>query len=184
MKNKILKVYIASPRDMVVERKILREVISGLNEGVLMKRLGLAFEVSTWEDVFSPTEQSQEIINRLINECDLLFGIFYKRYDALSGSKESKSLEEFLSAYDLWKTLKKPHIMFYFEEVKFSSLKDVEASGLDKVYRLKGKIEKAKILFVDEFSAPYEFCEKIYNSLEQWIRETVNKNGRLGPAQQ
>lgn len=83
---------------------------------------------------------------------------------------ESGTLEEFLLAYDLWKLLEKPHIMFYFKEVKIRSMKDLEDEQLRKILDLKDKIDQGKLLIFSEFSTPEEFRKR---------SKTTSKSGLL-----
>ncbi len=175
--NKVFNVFIASPGDVVVERKIVHEVCLGINKGILPNPLGISFQIKEWEDLFPSSGRSQEIIKRLVDECDIFVCILYKRFDSLSGREKSATLEEFLLAYDSWKSLKQPHLMFYFKEVKISPKKDLKDPQLNKVLKLKEKIKSEKLLFFDKFSAPYEFCEKIHDYLEKWASENVKKGG-------
>jgi hypothetical protein len=170
-----MNVLIASPGDVVIERKIVREVCLGLNEGELLRHLGVSIRTAMWEDVFPSVEDPQTIINRVADECDVLVCIFYKRFYTQSGRIESDNLNKFLLSYDSWKSLKKPYVMFYFKEVN-ASIEGFSASEVHEVTELKEKIVKENILFTDEFSAPYEFCEKIYDNIEKWIRDNTNKH--------
>ncbi|MBI5665294.1 MAG: hypothetical protein HZC49_09485, partial [Nitrospirae bacterium] len=126
-------------------------------------------------DVFPSAEHPQTIINRLNDECDILVCIFYTRFYTHSGRIESENLNKFLLSYDSWKALKKPHVMFYFKEIK-ASAEGLPASGVNEVNELKEKITKEDILYTDEFSAPYEFCEKIYDHIDKWVRDNTNKH--------
>ena len=174
--NRRLNVFIASPGDVVIERKIVSEVCIGLNGSELLKHPGISIHTAMWEDIFPSAEHPRTIINRLIDECDILVCILYKRFDTHPGRIESENLNEFLSAYDSWKSLKKPHFMFFFKEVKVSSLQDLRDPQLNKVFELKEKIKCGKSSYVVGFSAPSEFCEKVYDHMEEWVRENLNKH--------
>ncbi|HBH60887.1 MAG TPA: hypothetical protein DDX85_03925 [Nitrospiraceae bacterium] len=173
--NRILKVFIASPGDIIVERKIVREVCLGLNESELLRHLSVSLHTAMWGDVFPSAEDPQAMINRLVDECDILVCIFYKRVDTQPDWSESENLNKFLLAYDSWKSLKKPHVMCYFKDVK-ASIEDSPYSEVNQVNKLKEKIQKEHILFTEEFSAPYEFCEKIYDHIEKWVRDNTRKH--------
>jgi hypothetical protein len=174
---KAFNVIVASTEDIVVERKIVREVCSGVNEGLLPNPLGISFSVKGWENIFPTAGTPRDIIDRLINDCDILVCILHKKVGIISDIMGSFALERFLSVYDLWRSLKKPHIMFYFKGVKISSLKDLKNPQLIKVLELKENIENDNLLISEEFSAPHEFCEKVHNNLEIWIREIVKTGG-------
>lgn len=169
--NRILNIFIASPGDIVIERKIVSEVCLGLNESELLHHLGVSIHTAMWGDIFPSPEYPQTIINRLIDECDILVCVFYKRFYTQSDRTDSENLNKFLLAYDSWKSLKKPHIMLYFKDVEGSS-----ASEVNEVNGLKEKMGKENLLYIDEFSAPYEFCEKIYDHIEKWVRDNTNKH--------
>jgi hypothetical protein len=173
--NRILNVFIASPGDIVVERKIVREVCLGLNQSELLRHLGVSIHTAMWDEVFPSAENPQSILNRVADECDILVCIFYKRFYTQSGRIESENLNKFLSAYDSWKSLKKPHVMFYFKEINVPD-EDQPTPEVHEVNELKAKMEKENMLFTDEFSVPYEFCEKIYDHIEKWIRDNTNKH--------
>ncbi len=54
-------------------------------------------------------------------------------------------------------------------------MKDLEDSQLNNVLKLKEKIKNEKLLFFNEFSAPYEFCEKIHDNLENWASKNIKR---------
>lgn len=157
----------------MVERKIVREVCLGLNEGEKLKALDASIQVEMWEDSFNTAESPQDKINRLIDECDIFVSIFHKRFSADAGKRKPGSLEEFMSAYDLWKTLRKPYFMFYFKELKIASMDDLKDPQINDVLKLREKIDSDKLLYCAQYTAPYEFCENIYNNFEKWITDKL-----------
>ena len=144
--KKEITVFIASPGDVAEERNIVRSVCEGLNKSALLKPYNLLLQATGWEDAFPSPGRPQEIINRLVKECDLFICIFHKRFGSPTGKEESGTLEEFLLAYNDWKSLQMPHIMFYFKEVQIRSRRDMEDPQLVNVLALKDKIEKEKLL--------------------------------------
>lgn len=78
--NRILNIIIASPGDIVIERKIVREVCLGLNESELLHHLRVHIQTAMWEEVFPSAEHPQAIIDRVAGECDILVCIFCKRF--------------------------------------------------------------------------------------------------------
>ncbi len=172
-RNRVLNVLIASPEDMVIERKIVREVCLGLNNSALLNHLGISFQIAVWEDIFLSEEGLQRIVDRLVNECDIFVCLFHKRCSTTSCERESNSFKEFLSAYDSWGSSAKPHCMFYFKEESVSTMKELKDNQSDSMINLEEKIKNEKLLYCDDFSAPYEFCEKIYDHLENWVSENI-----------
>ncbi len=168
---KEINLFIASPGDVKEERKIVRNVCEELNKSTLLRPYGICFHAIGWEEVIPSAGRPQEIINKLVDECDFFVCIFHKRFGSPTGKEEAGTLEEFLIAYDSWKSLKKPHVMFYFKEVMISSKKDLENEQIQKVFYLKDKIEQENLLLYSEFSTPEEFKEKIKDHLEKWTVE-------------
>ncbi|MCP4269083.1 MAG: NACHT domain-containing protein, partial [Candidatus Brocadiaceae bacterium] len=181
MKNKEeINVFIASPGDVKKEREIVRNVCEWLNKSTLLKPYGISFLATGWEEVIPSAGRPQEIINKLVDDCDIFVCVFHKRFGSPTGKEEAGTLEEYLNAYDSWKEHKKPHIMFYFKKVEISSLKDLEDPQLKKVFDLKEKIDQEKSLLFSEFSTPDEFREKIRDHLEQWTVENSKGWKKIG----
>jgi len=172
-KNKLFKVIIASAGDILVEGKIVCEVCSGINAGLLSNHTGISYQIKKWEDIFTSAMSIGEILKTLERECDILMCIFHRRFGTSSSPGQPCNLESFLSAYDSWKSQKKPHIIFFFKEVKVSSLKDINDPELIKVFELKDKIIKDKLLSVDDFKVPNEFCEKVQDRLDSLTCDSV-----------
>ena len=129
------KVFIASPGDVPDEREIVRDVCRQLNDDRLVRSYDAAFRPVGWEESFPAAGRSQEIINRLVVECDIFVCLFHKRFGTPSGEEASGTLEEFLLAYDLWQNLTKPHIMVYFKDVSIRSASDFKDLQLQVVLR-------------------------------------------------
>ena len=87
---------IASPSDVAAERRIVREVLQNWND-VNSKSRKIAFLPVAWESHASPNlaRRPQESINKhLLDECDLLVGVFWTRIGTAAGSKSSGTVEE------------------------------------------------------------------------------------------
>ena len=170
-----LNICIASTGDIVVERNIVREVCNGLNDNKALNHPGISFHTVLWEDIFSSSEDVQKVTGRLLDECDVFICILYKRIESSLGKNENDALNTFLLDYDSWKTLKKPHFVFFFKEVKVSSIKDITDPQLIRVFELKEKITQEHKVQKYDFSAPYELCEKIYDHMENWLNEYIKR---------
>ena len=161
------KVIIASAGDIVVEGKIVCEVCSGINAGLLPNHHGITYQIRKWEEAFTSVLNPQDIIKTLEEECDILVCIFHHRFGTSAAPGKPCDLETFLSSYDLWKSLKKPHFLFFFKEINVSSLSDIQDPQLIKVLELKDKIKNNDNLTVNDFKAPNEFCEKVQDQLDR-----------------
>jgi hypothetical protein len=93
---KAIEVMIASPSDVVSERQIVREEIAEWN-AVHSRRESLCLMAVGWETHSSPelAGRPQQIINeRLLDNADLLVGIFWTRVGSPTGESISGSVEE------------------------------------------------------------------------------------------
>src|SRR5437016_10654475 len=102
----ILRVVVASPRDVQPERNILEEVAEELNRGIAKDR-SLHIEVSRWETDAFPgfhVEGPQGWIDSVlqIEDCDLLIGIFWRRFGTPIADAKSGTEHEFRKAYEAW----------------------------------------------------------------------------------
>jgi len=170
-KNKVINICIASPGDIILERKIAREVCLGMNDGLLPNDLGVTFNVTIWEYVFPTEDSPQAIMDRLVSNCDIFLCIFHKKYYTSSNRDEPSALEKFLSTFDLWEKLKKPHFLFFFKDITISSLKDIQDQELISLLELKDKIENSNSMTCKNYSLPQDFCEKVNDHLQNCLSE-------------
>ena len=167
--NKAFKVFIASSGDITLERTVVNEVCSGISDCLLPNPAGISFNVIPWENIFNGHGSPEETTKKLADECDILVCILFKRFSCLIDQTGPDSLKEFLLAYDSWKTLKKPKMLFYFKEVKDTDV--VEEHRLKNVLTLKKKLKKDGLFFYEDFSAPHEFCERMHDQIMQTVEE-------------
>ncbi len=91
----------------------------------MINQFALSFKTVGWEDVFPSPGRPQSIINRLVSECGIFVCIFHVRFGSPAVESLTGTLEEFLLAYDDWKTMQKPHIIFYFKDPRPCNLEDI-----------------------------------------------------------
>ena len=168
-------VFIASPGDVPEERAAARDVCRQLNEDPLIRKGNAAFRAVGWEEAFPEAGRPQEIINRLVRDCDLFVCLFHKRLGTPSGKEESGTLEEFLLAYDSWRELKKPHIMLYFKDVQIKSPAEFNDLQLKKVFDLRGRVEGERLLLFDTFSETKDFRTKLTQHIKSWLAQKRTK---------
>ncbi len=92
----VIEVMIASPSDVLRERQIAREVVNQWNIIHSKDKQAVLLPVM-WETHASPTmgQRAQEIINKeVLENCDLLIGIFWTRIGTPTGSSKSGTVEE------------------------------------------------------------------------------------------
>ncbi len=92
----VLNVMIASPSDVLEERKIVRDAIYEWN-ATLSKQFGIMLNPVGWEHNVAPQmgNRPQEIINKsILNDSDILIGIFWTRLGSPTGEYASGTVEE------------------------------------------------------------------------------------------
>jgi len=117
---RVLRVVIASPGDVKPEREIIPRVVEEVNRNIARPR-GLRLEVYRWETDSYPgvhPEGPQGLIDPIlkIEDCDILIGIFWRRFGTPVSNAKSGTEHEFRIAYEAWKKNKKPQIMVYFSQ--------------------------------------------------------------------
>lgn len=157
---RVYRILIASPSDVDNEREIAVRVIQKWNDMHSYSRkvvlLPLRWETHTAPDYAT---RAQEIVNRaIVDDCDLLAGIFWSRVGSPTGVAESGTLEEIERA-------KKP-VMLYFSRQGI----DPDTMDLDQFEKLKQFKEKIKGL-VEAYKSIIEFEDKFSRQLELKIRE-------------
>lgn len=92
----VLNVMIASPSDVIEERQLVRDAIYEWN-AIHSKQFGVMLNPVGWENNVAPQMGSrpQEIINKsILNDSDILIGIFWTRLGSPTGKYVSGTVEE------------------------------------------------------------------------------------------
>lgn len=143
MKSKnILRIVVASPGDVQMERDLLdSRVIPELNRGIA-NTYNLVLELNRWEtDAYPGFHRNgpQGLIDGILNidECDILIGIFWKRFGTAIHDGTTGTQHEFLTAYQAWKLKSSPEIMMYFKEAEFTLANEQELEQFREVLKFK-----------------------------------------------
>jgi Domain of unknown function (DUF4062) len=92
----VYKVFIASPNDVVLERNMIRQILTDWNT-VNSQLRGIVLLPIGWETHTSPEmgDRPQSIIDRqILRDCDLLIGVFWTRLGTPTEGHESGTVEE------------------------------------------------------------------------------------------
>src|SRR5450432_339291 len=136
-----IRVFLASPGDVVAERDALADVVSDLNH-TLGQTLDFVVELVRWETHAWPGfgKDAQDVINAQIGPYDVFLGVMWKRFGSPTGRAPSGTVEEFEGAYELWKTHGAPHVMFYFCSAPFRPDSPDAAEQFEEVQRFKQSV--------------------------------------------
>ncbi|HAJ33327.1 MAG TPA: hypothetical protein DCK79_08120 [Candidatus Atribacteria bacterium] len=167
----VYKILIASPSDLIHERKAIPEAINFWNS-LNSEQFKVSLLPVMWETQSTPEMGSrpQEIINRqLVDTCDILIGAFWTRIGTYTGEAESGTVEEIEKFIDAGKP-----VMLYFSSIP------VVPESIDQEQYKRLKNFKAKCMkngLVKDYSSITELREKIITHLTFKIRElTGEKN--------
>ena len=121
-----IHVFIASPGDLVVERRAFKDVIDELNDG-FGDGAGVRFVALGWEDTLASTgRRSQAVINREVDRSDVFILAMHRRWGQEAPDAKpysSYTEEEFHRAFDRWKKdlppgqERSPEIFVFFKEL-------------------------------------------------------------------
>jgi len=140
----LLTVFIASPGDLVEERRIAREVVDEVNR-TLGRVFGVHVELVGWEDTLPGGGRPQELINRDVARCDLFVGLLWGRWGTATGEYSSGFEEEFERARRRRRESGSPEMWLSFKAIDRNQLAD-PGEQLTKVLGFRQAQETAREL--------------------------------------
>jgi serine phosphatase RsbU (regulator of sigma subunit) len=173
------RLIVASPSDVQSERDAVSSVVEELNKTICADR-GLHIEVIRWETDSYPgfhPEGPQGLIDRIlkIEDCDVLVGIFWKRFGSPTKTAASGTAHELALAYKAWKKKGRPQIMMYFNMKPYMPRSEAETDQLGQVLRFKRDFPKQGLSW--PYRGTSNFRELFRNHLARYIRDKF----ALGP---
>jgi hypothetical protein len=140
-----IRIFVASPSDVQLEREQLAKVINELNLTItaVAPEKRVLLELVRWETHVAPSLGSgaQDVVNRQIGEYDVFVGILWKRMGTPTAVATSGTEEEFNRAYERWQNNRTLPILLYFCQQAFPlpRLRD-EVEQLGKVVDFRNKV--------------------------------------------
>lgn len=173
--SRTYRILIASPSDVEEEREIAVRVIQEWNDLYSYSRSVVLLPLR-WETHSAPEYgmRPQEIINRaIVDQCDLLVGVFWTRIGSPTGVAESGTIEEISRVAKAGKP-----IMLYFSKVGM----DPDRIDLDQLNRLKAfKAETYPNALTESYKSHIEFRDKFAKQLELKVRDLQKADTSGGP---
>ncbi len=175
----VLRVVVASPGDVQPERNALVEVAEELNRGIAGDR-ALRIDISRWETDVYPgfhIEGPQGLIDLSlsIEDCDLLIGIFWKRFGTPTVDAKSGTEHEFRKAYEAWKRNNRPQLMIYFKEKPYWPKASEEIYQLGLVFDFRHDFPPEGLW--STYTEKSQFVKLVRNHLTQFIRTISVSDG-------
>lgn len=170
--NTAVRVFLASPMDIIEERKTFKDTIQKVNS-VIGKSLGVYFEVVGWEDDVLPDAgvDAQDVVNSQIKQdYDVFVGLFRSRI----GTKTHRSLSGTIEEYELAQMKRKSNpdlrIMCYFFD-----LPDCENEDIQK---LKQRMNSDGVLYVEDLKLN-SFAELVFKHFSQMLLQFAKTYGSI-----
>lgn len=170
--TRVLRVIVASPGDVQSERDELPSVIDEVNRSVAADR-GLHLELGRWETDAYPgfhVEGPQALIDETlqITDCDLLIGIFWKRFGTPTADGKTGTEHELYLAYEAWKKKRSPQILVYFNQKASTPKSKAEAEQWGQVLEFKDKFPKEGLWW--PYKGKSQFEKLVRRHLTNYIR--------------
>lgn len=159
------KILIASPSDVVEERKAIPEVIEYWNS-VNSDHYGVILKPVLWEIDATPEmgKSPQAIINKqLVKNCDILVGTFWTRLGTPTGKAESgtvEEIEEFLKDG-------KP-VLLYFSSIPVAP-ESINVEQYKRLLEFKKRCEKEGLVIF------YKSIDELQKKFQMHITKTINE---------
>jgi len=170
----ILRVFIASPRDVAEERKALESIITELN--LMWKTKEIRLELIMWETHAAPgfSSDAQAVINEQIaDDYDIFVGVLWTRFGTPTPRADSGTEEEFERAYARWKqTPDAARLMLYFKNAPIPP-DEIDLEQLKRVRDFRKGIEGKGGLY-----RQYTNTEEFRHLLRLHINEQVDQWGK------
>lgn len=175
---KVLSILIASPSDVQEEREIAVKTIQEWNELHSSSKQIVLLPIR-WETHTTPEYGSrpQEIINKqIVDDCDILIGIFWTKLGSPTGVADSGTLEEI----DRVALLNKP-IMLYFSRASMDP-DQIDTEQLTKLREFKAKTYKNAL--VENFNNQIDFKDKLSKQIERQVLKIRSSEGGASDSMQ
>lgn len=160
--RKFFRVFLASPGDLVEERRVAKRVIDEYNSQ-LAYAFGYHAELVGWEDTLPGVGRPQALINRDLDGCDLFVGMLWKRWGSLpdtSGEFTSGFEEEYVRSMRRFEAEQRPQIQLLLKDIDPASLFDA-GPQLERVQAFRERVFAEKKLMAKTFASITEF-EKLF----------------------
>lgn len=185
LKQTVLRIVVASPSDVQPERELLdNSVIPELNRGI-GSIYNLSLELACWETDTYPgfhLDGPQALIDDIlkIEACDILIGIFWKRFGTPIQDGTTGTEREFLTAYNAWKSQGTPQIMMYFKQKPFMPQSSRESQQAQKVLEFRENFPDEGLYW--KYQEETEFEKLVRQHLIKVIQAHHQKTSSTSPS--
>jgi hypothetical protein len=168
----IFRVLVASPSDCIQERKAIPEIIYSWNAANSLRNAAI-LEPVLWETHATPAmgDRPQALINKqLVQQCDLLVGVFWTRLGTNTGVAESGTVEEI----EEFRKHGKP-VLLYFSSVPVIP-ESIDHEQYQKLVAYKKTLQDQGIVF--SYDSVGAFRELLQRHLASTIGDLLAVHGK------
>lgn len=113
-RKELVRVFVASPRDVEDERSRMPKVVESLNR-TLGKLLDVVVELWRWEaDAPAAAGEPQPLVDVELDEADVVLVIFWNRFGTPTSAGTTGTEGEVLRSLERWSKARRPQVMIYF----------------------------------------------------------------------
>jgi hypothetical protein len=165
----LLQVFIASPSDLVDERRAIKEIADSLNMA-FGSEVGLQVQLLGWEDRLPGYGRPQAQINEDVDKADLFIGFLWRRWGTDPGNAQYTSgfEEEFNRALQRRESTGAPEICLFFKAIDEQSLRD-PGDQLKRVLDFKQTVERSQKVLFRNFATLIDWKEQTRELLQRHL---------------
>jgi tetratricopeptide (TPR) repeat protein len=175
--RRTIRVFLASPGDLAVERHAFKDQIDLLNLG-FGDGANVQFVPLGWEDTLSTVgRRSQAVINEEIDRCDVFILAMHRRWGQPAEDAKpysSYTEEEFHRALDRFKKTNSPEIFVFFKNVDTASMAD-PGEQLAKVLKFRRELENSRTVLYHFFADEGQFKDEVDKHLRAYAKGELPK---------
>ena len=168
--RKIVRIFLASPGDLIEERIAVAGVASEINEN-WADFLGYQIDLMGWEDTVSRHGRPQETINQELDRCELFLGMMWKKWGTPpdnDGNYTSGFHEEYDRAVTRRGESGAPEISMFFKNISDQFLED-KGPDLIKVLDFKQSLIDEKTQLFQQFEDTAELTSIVRKCLTNYL---------------
>jgi hypothetical protein len=180
-RTQLLKLVVASPGDVPSERKAMETIVADLNK-IIIPQFDLELRLLRWETdawpAFHPEGAQGQVDEALqIDDCDIMVGIFWKKFGTPVKDAKSGTEHELKRAYTAWKKskYKRPQIMVYFKDEKYVGKNPSEKKQMAQVKDYQKKVSNKGLWW--SYKDETEFKWLVRNHLLMYLLKNAGELG-------
>ena len=181
LSRKIIKVFLASPGDLIQERRVAFNVVTEFNQ-IWADHFGYQVDLIGWEETVSTHGRPQAIINRELEQCELFFGMLWKRWGTkpdIDSTYTSGFEEEFALSFENCKRSGRPEMKLVFKDIDEDLLRD-PGDDLKRVLSFRQDVVSRKDILFETFDTLEMFRQKFHRAIADYMKRLIDRQKNDG----